>query len=91
MKLEGEEDLSKLAILYERLPTFYFQCGKIGHVFKECSEYKPITGVTDFKHLKYGPWMRTTSYVNKFRWNRVQEKEGRKIVVHNKFHHLGEQ
>lgn len=54
VKLEGEEDLSTLPILYERLSTFCFQRCKIGHVFRECSEYKPSSRAEDFQHFKYG-------------------------------------
>ena len=39
LKLEEGEQLS-MRVAYERLPEFYFCCGKIGNQYKECIDYK---------------------------------------------------
>lgn len=42
-----------LLLRYERLPDFYYACGRVGHVMKDCLD----TNVNP-KDLQFGSWMR---------------------------------
>ncbi|XP_074274046.1 uncharacterized protein LOC141597480 [Silene latifolia] len=57
---------SRFAVKYERLPTFCYGCGLIGHGEKDCEE-----GPYDEEDLKFGEWLRASP------WKVVKtEKEG---------------
>ena len=44
-------------IKYENLLEFYFACGKLGHLLKNCGE-KTKMSVVDSSQMRYGPWLR---------------------------------
>ena len=44
-------------IKYEKLLEFYFACGKLGHLLKNCGE-KTKMSVVDSSQMRYGPWLR---------------------------------
>ncbi|MBA0864255.1 hypothetical protein Goshw_001061 [Gossypium schwendimanii] len=52
---EGEEILC--TINYERLPTFCYLCGCIGHHTHKCGMYERIKGVENLE-FQYGNWLR---------------------------------
>lgn len=54
----------KVFFKYERLPTFCYACGKIGHQIKDCDTLEG-NGDTDFeepdeKDCPFGPWLRAS-------------------------------
>lgn len=59
-----KEKTHRVFFKYERLPTFYFICGILGHQLKE---YKAIVDIyeegyedLDEKDLSYGTWLRAS-------------------------------
>ncbi|PNX56720.1 hypothetical protein L195_g058346 [Trifolium pratense] len=54
----------KVFFKYERLPTFCFVCGRIGHQLKECEEAGDLEEAgyeeLDEKELGFGPWLRAS-------------------------------
>ncbi|KAK3012916.1 hypothetical protein RJ639_009673 [Escallonia herrerae] len=50
---------SWIHLRYERLPDFCFNCGRIGHVHKGCSQM-PLS-FPETKTNPYGPWLRADS------------------------------
>jgi hypothetical protein len=54
----------KVFFKYERLPTFCFVCGRIGHQLKECEEAGDLeeAGYEELeeKELGFGPWLRAS-------------------------------
>jgi hypothetical protein len=54
----------KVFFKYERLPTFCFVCGRIGHQLKECEEAEVLeeAGYEEIeeKELGFGPWLRAS-------------------------------
>jgi hypothetical protein len=54
----------KVYFKYERLPTFCFVCGRIGHQLKECEEAADLeeAGYEELeeKELGFGPWLRAS-------------------------------
>ncbi|KAL5777207.1 hypothetical protein ACOSP7_010133 [Xanthoceras sorbifolium] len=55
---------------YKRLPNFYYRCGKMGHLLRECNDYKG--GVADAEDLKFGGWLKAQSLT------RLNNSRGRK-------------
>ncbi|TXG53482.1 hypothetical protein EZV62_022651 [Acer yangbiense] len=55
----GDEEETVMPIQYERLPSFCFRCGLLGHTVHGCPEgdcHSPINS----KDFLYGAWMRAT-------------------------------
>lgn len=59
-----QERSLRIYFKYERLPTFCFSCGKIGHQVKDCEtlEGKDEEGFEDIEEieLSFGPWLRAS-------------------------------
>ena len=45
---------------YERLPVFYYLCGKLDHDEKECLEWMRSVGPIRAEEKQYGPWLHAT-------------------------------
>lgn len=58
VKREGGEGV-QIEFRYERLPTFYFVCGIIGHPEKFCP--KAFEGVNMETEKPFGAWLRAAS------------------------------
>ncbi|KAL5819351.1 hypothetical protein ACOSQ4_023193 [Xanthoceras sorbifolium] len=56
VRLREEDEVCSMVICYERLPNFYYFCGKIGHLLREC--YNNDWGLLDGPNLKFGAWLR---------------------------------
>lgn len=58
----GNVELCWIPITYERLPSFCYWCGKLGHSFKDCDDYHE-QGIQEGdeveKNLPYGEWMKS--------------------------------
>ncbi|KAL5806286.1 hypothetical protein ACOSQ4_029019 [Xanthoceras sorbifolium] len=52
----GEEVI--LLLRYERLPEYYFHCGKLGHMHRECTAISKLTGHFDYS---FGSKLRASS------------------------------
>ncbi|KAK2973509.1 LOW QUALITY PROTEIN: hypothetical protein RJ640_020171 [Escallonia rubra] len=54
-----KDDQSKawIPLQYERLPDFYFNCGRLGHVTRSCPN--PPLEIPAHLSNPYGPWLRT--------------------------------
>lgn len=50
---EQSQDEICIILVYERLPNFFFVCGRLGHVLKDCGE-KDVDGAA----IKFGNWLR---------------------------------
>lgn len=69
LKLEEGEQLS-MRVAYERLPEFCFCCGKIGHQYKKCLDYKGQPK----DELAFGVWMKAQTKAERSRQNREKER-----------------
>lgn len=49
----------KVFFKYERLLDFCYNCGRVGHVLKDCAERESEDDM-DSSNLSFGPWMRAT-------------------------------
>lgn len=52
-----------LPVTYERLPTFCYYCGHLGHSHKDCeqlNEHEEVRGETSDEQLPFGDWMRAS-------------------------------
>lgn len=47
------EDEVCILLRYERLPQFCFQCGCLGHIFRDCGSPNE-----ELKEFPFGPWLR---------------------------------
>lgn len=45
---------------YERLPSFCFWCGKLGHTYKDCYNYDPHEKKVAANTMPYGEWMKAS-------------------------------
>ncbi|KAH9724503.1 putative reverse transcriptase/RNA-dependent DNA polymerase [Citrus sinensis] len=70
----GEE--ISIPVVYERLPEFYFCCGRIGHPYKECDKYEGQPK----DELAYRVWMQVVQFYGKPRVNRSHER-GNMVVA----------
>jgi len=43
---------------YERLPTFCYRCGILGHQERECQSVRKWCISTDEEDFQFGPWLR---------------------------------
>ncbi|MCH85765.1 zinc CCHC-type-like protein [Trifolium medium] len=54
----------KVFFKYERLPTFCFVCGRIGHQLRDCDEAECLDGEgfeeIEEKEIPFGPWLRAS-------------------------------
>ncbi|TXG48431.1 hypothetical protein EZV62_027725 [Acer yangbiense] len=55
---DGEETV--MPIQYERLPSFCFLCGLVGHLVHECTSYGE-DGLREGSGMVYGAWLRATA------------------------------
>ena len=76
--LREGEDPEILLLQYERLPSFCFRCGILGHQLRECLE---ITILSDDgkEELRYGAWMIAPTGANKQRGSGRQEETGERV------------
>jgi hypothetical protein len=62
--IKSQDRNLKVYFKYERLPTFCFVCGRIGHQLKECEEASDLeeAGYEELeeKELGFGPWLRAS-------------------------------
>lgn len=59
----GDSGPCWLPVTYERLPSFCYWCGKLGHSCKDCSsmhEKEDRKEEIDMENLPYGDWMRAS-------------------------------
>ena len=85
----GQRDI-QARLAYERLPTFCYECGMIGHSDIEC-DIVPIDYTEESNMKQYGDWLRA-SPVAKFNqnWNmggvaKIERKfEGEPSTIHNR-------
>ncbi|KAL5780526.1 hypothetical protein ACOSQ2_011263 [Xanthoceras sorbifolium] len=61
IRLEDSEEEQTLLLRYEKMPEFCFECGLIGHSFRECPSKNPQKDATDLIKHKYGTWIRASS------------------------------
>ncbi|KAL0463455.1 UNVERIFIED_CONTAM: putative mitochondrial protein [Sesamum latifolium] len=55
----GDEHL--VAFTYERLPNFYYLCGRLGHISKWCESRFQDGFVNPIEESSFEPWLRATS------------------------------
>ncbi|TXG48193.1 hypothetical protein EZV62_027487 [Acer yangbiense] len=60
IKLGKYEEITMVALKYERLPDFCFACGRIGHSVRECLDEDAKRAALDGQQTKFGSWMRAT-------------------------------
>ncbi|KAL5851920.1 hypothetical protein ACOSQ3_007038 [Xanthoceras sorbifolium] len=54
--LRDDEEECSVLLCYERLTNFYYCCGRMGHLLKECMENKEeLVGTSNFA---FGSWLR---------------------------------
>lgn len=83
---DEEEDIP-MRIMYERLPDFCFCCGRIGHQYRECVQYKSQSK----DETAYGPWLKTSTINERLkqsrgrdRWESESRKNHPNTSVHTK-------
>lgn len=71
---------------YERIPTFCYWCGRIGHNIGECSDLPEEEEDADIKQkeMPYGEWMRASplkpKYITPFRKEEVDQRTRRTLL-----------
>lgn len=63
----GNAEPCWVPVTYERLPSFCYWCGKLGHTTKDCEEYQDNTEGTapvSEDKLPYGEWMKASPLKN---------------------------
>lgn len=56
----GQKASKWVDIKYERLGDFWYYCGRLGHIDKDCSFITDDEGTSKELVYKYGPWMRAS-------------------------------
>lgn len=64
-----------ISIRYERLPDLCFNCGKIGHVAKDCYGDKNAER-TQERNFEYGSWMKFQGFASYFKENYANKSNG---------------
>ncbi|KAL2933007.1 hypothetical protein RDABS01_016126 [Bienertia sinuspersici] len=86
LKIATHPNTSKwVDIKYERLDDFYYYCGKLGHVDRDCSFIDSYEGSSKEMVYKYGLWLRASSLKRGRGAMEGSEKE-RKLL--NKFQNM---
>lgn len=57
IKPGGDQESVWICIQYERLTDFYYCCGRIGHVMKDCRDLTLEKG-KDAENFQFGGWLR---------------------------------
>ncbi len=56
----GKEESIWVTLKYEKLPTFCYNCGILGHSERECRLVTQHEKSKDGNHYEYGSWLRAT-------------------------------
>ncbi|KAK3212206.1 hypothetical protein Dsin_016912 [Dipteronia sinensis] len=64
-----------VGLKYERLPEFYYACGRIGHGSKDCPDVEARIGALNGATTKFGAWMRA-SVLDRLKVRPHLQKEG---------------
>ncbi|KAK3182824.1 hypothetical protein Dsin_030110 [Dipteronia sinensis] len=70
---DGNETI--MLLRYERLLDHSYQCGRLGHVVRECSLAIEGDGSKDY-NLVFGPWLKVPSPVKT--WQYISQREGQR-------------
>ncbi|TXG56754.1 hypothetical protein EZV62_018067 [Acer yangbiense] len=60
LKLGKSEEVTMVGLKYERLPEFYFACGRIGHGIMECTDEEARKMALEVTPTKFGSWMKAS-------------------------------
>ncbi|TXG53035.1 hypothetical protein EZV62_022204 [Acer yangbiense] len=60
LKLGKVEEVTRVSLKYERLPEFYFACGRIGHGIKGCVDEEARKAALEGSPNKFGSWLKAT-------------------------------
>ncbi|GAV84207.1 DUF4283 domain-containing protein/zf-CCHC_4 domain-containing protein [Cephalotus follicularis] len=60
--LIGSSKKTWLTFQYEKLPNFFYHCGRIGHTLRECEHLKEKDGWDKNADTQYGSWMTAESF-----------------------------
>ncbi|KAL0406194.1 UNVERIFIED_CONTAM: hypothetical protein Slati_3933300 [Sesamum latifolium] len=60
IRLIGGDDEVMVMFIYERLPNFFYGCGVLGHIMRDCERHLDKVENWRMEDLPYGPWLRET-------------------------------